>query len=149
MTGEQLNELGAALEILSARSSVLQERADLRKLMDDNEQTECTCDEEDTKRSRLQKKVKSMIETIDQQLEAYDKEAGAKLNLIELTDGKLSAADLKKALAEINHPPPADKVDAIIDKLDIDHDGYVPMSDIEALAEAEGLGVRTLSRVII
>ena len=36
MTTEQLAELGEALSILSAKSSVLKERDELRKLMDEN-----------------------------------------------------------------------------------------------------------------
>lgn len=38
MTSEQLGELGQALSILSAKSSVLQERKDLQKLMEDNKE---------------------------------------------------------------------------------------------------------------
>ena len=36
MTTEQLKELGEALSILSAKSSVLQERDELRSLMEEN-----------------------------------------------------------------------------------------------------------------
>lgn len=40
MTMEQLKELGAALSILSAKSSVLKERDELRSLMEENLQAE-------------------------------------------------------------------------------------------------------------
>lgn len=36
MTSEQVTELGQALEILSAKSSVIKERTELRRLMEDN-----------------------------------------------------------------------------------------------------------------
>jgi hypothetical protein len=40
MTAEQVQELGSALEILSAKSSVIKERTELRKLIEENEKTE-------------------------------------------------------------------------------------------------------------
>lgn len=43
MTGEQLNELADALLVLSAKSSVLKERDELRALMEENLQVEEVC----------------------------------------------------------------------------------------------------------
>lgn len=43
MTTEQVKELGEALSILSAKSSVLQERDELRALMEENTQAEEVC----------------------------------------------------------------------------------------------------------
>lgn len=40
MTTEQVKELGEALSILSAKSSVLKERDELRALMEENSQAE-------------------------------------------------------------------------------------------------------------
>lgn len=40
MTSEQVTELGQALEILSAKSSVLKERTELKRLMDENKEAE-------------------------------------------------------------------------------------------------------------
>lgn len=40
MTQEQLHELGEALSILSAKSSVLKERDELRALIEENSQAE-------------------------------------------------------------------------------------------------------------
>lgn len=40
MTSEQVTELGQALEILSAKSSVMKEREELRKLIDENRKAE-------------------------------------------------------------------------------------------------------------
>jgi LETM1 and EF-hand domain-containing protein 1, mitochondrial len=40
MTAEQLRELGEALSILSAKSSVLKERDELRALMEENMHSE-------------------------------------------------------------------------------------------------------------
>lgn len=40
MTSEQVTELGQALEILSAKSSVIKERTELRKLIDENNKAE-------------------------------------------------------------------------------------------------------------
>ena len=43
MTAEQLNELADALLVLSAKSSVLKERDELRALMEENLQVEEVC----------------------------------------------------------------------------------------------------------
>jgi LETM1 and EF-hand domain-containing protein 1 len=43
MTAEQLNELADALLVLSAKSSVLKERDELRALMEENLQAEEVC----------------------------------------------------------------------------------------------------------
>lgn len=40
MTTEQVTELGQALEILSAKSSVIKERTELRRLMAENSEAE-------------------------------------------------------------------------------------------------------------
>lgn len=40
MTSEQVTELGQALEILSAKSSVMKERTELRKLIEENRTAE-------------------------------------------------------------------------------------------------------------
>lgn len=45
MTTEQVKELSEALSILSARSSVLRERNELRALMEENLQAEEVCSE--------------------------------------------------------------------------------------------------------
>ena len=41
MTTEQLKELAEVLSVLSAKSSVLKERDELRALMEENQQTAC------------------------------------------------------------------------------------------------------------
>ena len=69
MSSEQVNELGSALSILSAKSSVLQEREDLRKLVEGNLQTEASDSAEDSVTAGLAKRVRSMITKIDKQLE--------------------------------------------------------------------------------
>ena len=40
MTAEQVQELGSALEILSAKSSVIKERTELRRLIEENDKAE-------------------------------------------------------------------------------------------------------------
>lgn len=73
LTKEQLNELGSALEILSEKSSFLQERSDLRTLYEDNLKTEAAAKEAgelvDDNTVALGKRVRGMIKKIDQQLE--------------------------------------------------------------------------------
>lgn len=82
MTTEQLGELGDALFILSAKSSVVRERQDLAKLMEETQQTEQKAEQtegetgstEPRKITALEKRIQKMITKIDKQLDAYDKE---------------------------------------------------------------------------
>ena len=54
MTAEQLNELADALLVLSAKSSVLKERDELRALMEENLQVEEVCGQSFCSRTELQ-----------------------------------------------------------------------------------------------
>ena len=54
MTAEQLNELADALLVLSAKSSVLKERDELRALMEENLQVEEVCGQSFLGRTGLQ-----------------------------------------------------------------------------------------------
>jgi len=82
MTVEQLNELGEALLIVSARSSCLKERKDLRALVEENLSTE----EEDPAgpQNALAKKIRNMLTKIDKQLSAYDEKVGSSLQLVQM-----------------------------------------------------------------
>ncbi|KAI0713453.1 LETM1-domain-containing protein [Earliella scabrosa] len=139
MTTEQLKELAEALSILSAKSSVLQERDELRALMEENLQAE-----EDPKSpsGALTKRIRSMLEKIDKQLDAYDSRVGSSLQMISCTpDGRISVEDLEKALAVIKHRPDEEVGHKVIEKLDVDKDGYVELEHVLGLVREEGLGI--------
>ncbi|KAI0654756.1 LETM1-domain-containing protein [Cubamyces menziesii] len=128
MTTEQLKELAEALSILSAKSSVLKERDELRALMEENLQAE-----EDPKSpsGALTKRIRTMLEKIDKQLDAYDARVGSSLQMISCTpDGKISVEDLEKALAVIKHKPDEEVGHIVIEKLDVDKDGYVELEHV-------------------
>lgn len=81
MTTEQLGELGEALSVLSARSSVLKERRELRALMEEN----LAADEDPSAPSDpLAKKIRAMLGNLDKQLEAYDAKVGSSLQIVKL-----------------------------------------------------------------
>lgn len=185
MTNEQLGELGEALSILSAKSSVLHERAELAQLMkemgtseevqsedqpgatdaaaadapgkDDVEETSERSAEETSKAAAqvststnvsaasrsLAKRIKSMLQKIDEQLEEYDRDVGSRMNIIETSpSGKISVDDLEQALRLIKHRPEEEILERLVDKLDVDNDGLVPLKDVVELAQAEsGLGI--------
>lgn len=174
MTNEQLTELGEALSILSAKSSVLKEREELRQLIHEvsnsegasedgasspssssaaaaSESSSSTADAEKSEsssstsstRSSMSKRIKSMLEKIDNQLEEYDRDVGSRMHLIEASHtGKISVDDLEQALRLIKHKPEDEVIEKIVDKLDVDHDGLVPLDDVLELARAEtGLGI--------
>jgi LETM1 and EF-hand domain-containing protein 1, mitochondrial len=138
MTTEQLKELGAALSILSAKSSVLKERSELRALMEENLQAE-----EDPKSpsGALTKRIRTMLTKIDQQIEAYDERVGNSLQMIDCdSQGRISVQDLEKALAVIKHRPDEQVGHKVIQKLDVDKDGFVELEHVVGLVREEGLG---------
>ncbi|KAF7440445.1 hypothetical protein PC9H_000790 [Pleurotus ostreatus] len=139
MTTEQLKELSEALSILSAKSSVLKERDELRALMEENLQAE-----EDPKSpsGALTKRIRSMLTKIDGQLQEYDSRVGSSLQLISADpQGRISVQDLEKALTVIKHKPDDDVGRAVIEKLDVDKDGYVELEHVLGLVREEGLGL--------
>ncbi|KAL4401120.1 LETM1 domain-containing protein Ylh47 [Malassezia pachydermatis] len=142
MTHEQLTELGEALSILSAKSSVLRERQDLQQLMNDlpPEEREDTVEGDDNmpRKKSLYRKIRSMLKRIDKQLEEFDKDVGGRMNLIEASStGKISVSDLEQALRLIKHRPDEEVLHKLVDKLDVDLDGLVPLDDVLELASQE------------
>ncbi|KAH7889264.1 LETM1-like protein-domain-containing protein [Phlebopus sp. FC_14] len=139
MTTEQLKELGEALSIMSAKSSVLKERDELRALMEENLQAE-----EDPKSpsGALTKRIRSMLTKIDSQLQEYDSRVGSSLQMISAdAQGRISVQDLEKALAVIKHRPDDEVGQAVIQKLDVDKDGFVELEHVLGLVKEEGLGI--------
>jgi LETM1 and EF-hand domain-containing protein 1 len=139
MTAEQLNELAESLCILSAKSSVLKERDELRALMEENLQAE-----EDPKSpsGALTKRIRSMLTKIDTQLQEYDSRVGSSLQMISAdAQGRISVQDLEKALAVIKHKPDDEVGQAVIQKLDVDQDGFVELEHVLRLVREEGLGI--------
>ncbi|KAI0781308.1 LETM1-domain-containing protein [Trametes elegans] len=139
MTTEQLKELAEALSVLSAKSSVLKERDELRALMEEN-----LAAEEDPKSpsGALTKRIRTMLGKLDEQLDAYDARVGSKLQMISCTpDGRISVQDLEKALAVIKHKPDEEVGHQVIEKLDVDKDGYVELEHVLGLVREEGLGI--------
>ncbi|TFK76502.1 LETM1-domain-containing protein [Pluteus cervinus] len=138
MTTEQLKELSDVLSICSARSSVLKERGELRILMDENLQAD-----EDPKSpdGALTKRIRTMLTKIDHQLQDYDAKVGNTLQLISADQGRISVQDLETALAVIKHKPDDEVGQAVIQKLDVDQDGYVELEHVLGLVKDEGLGI--------
>jgi LETM1 and EF-hand domain-containing protein 1 len=146
MTKEQLSELAEALNILTAKSSIVKERRELQTLLEDNLLSEavrlvsgCTRDdslqmqeskerpdETDQKTVAVSKRVRSMIKKIDSQLEKYDEKVGSSLNIIHTNaKGQISLKDLETAFRAIKHAPDEEMVEKLGEKLDVDKDGFV------------------------
>jgi hypothetical protein len=82
-----------------------------------------------------------MLTKIDTQLEEYDARVGNSLQMISCDpEGRIPVRDLQTALAVIKHKPDEDVVQNVIDKLDVDKDGYVELEHVLGLAREEGLG---------
>jgi LETM1 and EF-hand domain-containing protein 1 len=156
MTTEQLKELAEALSVVSAQSSVLKERDELRALMEEN----LAADEvrgidtrimlsvlkrvnKDPKSpsGALTKRIRSMLTKIDAQLQAYDSRVGNSLQMISVdSQGRISVEDLEKAIAVIKHKPDEEVGHLVIEKLDADKDGFVELDHLLELVKEEGLG---------
>ena len=145
MTKEQLSELAEALNILTAKSSIVKERRELQTLLEDNMLYEAVShfhaasefelirqeskerpDETDQKTVAVSKRVRSMIKKIDSQLEKYDEKVGSSLNIIHTNaKGQISLKDLETAFRAIKHAPDEEMVEKLGEKLDVDKDGFV------------------------
>jgi len=55
--------------------------------------------------------------------------------------GRISVQDLQKALAVIKHRPDDEVGQAVIQKLDVDKDGFVELEHVLGIAKEEGLGI--------
>ncbi|KAG9318879.1 LETM1-domain-containing protein [Chiua virens] len=139
MTNEQLKELAEALTVMSAKCSVLKERDELRALMEENLQAE-----EDPKSpsGALTKRIRTMLTKLDSQLQAYDARVGSSLQMISAdAHGRISVQDLEKVLSVIKHKPDEEIGQAVIQKLDVDKDGFVEIEHVLGLVREEGLGI--------
>ncbi|WVQ85102.1 hypothetical protein IAT38_007266 [Cryptococcus sp. DSM 104549] len=145
MTKEQLGELAEALSILTAKSSIVKERDELKALLEDNLLSEAESkerQEEDNPSIAVSKRVRSMIKKIDNQLEKYDEKVGSTLNVIQTTpQGQIALDDLKKALKVIKHKPADEMIEGLGKKLDVDSDGFVELDHVLELTQDHGLGI--------
>ena len=90
---------------------VLKERQELEELERLNRETheEAQKDAEEGEKVdktalNVAKRVGSMIEKLDQQLEEFDKSVGARMNIVNVDEhGKISTTELTKALSLIAH----------------------------------------------
>lgn len=146
MTKEQLGELAEALSILSAKSSIVKERDELKQLMEHNitseEESKLHPEGTESPQTSLNKRIRSMIKKIDAQLETYDEKVGSSLNTIQCNQhGQISLADLKNAFQVIKHKPSDETIDAVVKKLDVDQDGFVVLDHVVELTQDIGLGI--------
>lgn len=156
MTTEQLKELSEALSVCSAKSSVIKERDELRELMEENLSAEevihlsllwlnfvniSFVQDPKSPSGALTKRIRSMLTKIDAQLHEYDSRFGSSLQMISADpQGRISVQDLEKALAVIKHRPDDEVGQAVIQKLDVDKDGFVELEHVLGLVREEGLG---------
>lgn len=127
MTEKQLSEIAEALSVLTARSSIMKERDELKSLLEDNLLSEAVSSRDKGRLRKLiifvsqeskerqegasptvavSKRVRAMIKKIDTQLEKYDERVDSSLNVIKTTPlGQIPVEDLKKALKEMKHRP--------------------------------------------
>lgn len=82
-----------------------------------------------------------MLTKIDAQLSDYDDRVGSSLQMISCdSQGRIPVADLEKAIAVIKHKPDEEVGHKVIEKLDVDKDGFVELEHVLGLVKEEGLG---------
>jgi len=82
-----------------------------------------------------------MLTKVDAHLQEYDARVGSSLQMISAdAQGRISVEDLEKALTVIKHRPDDEVIQAVIQKLDVDQDGYVELEHVLGLIREEGLG---------
>lgn len=83
-----------------------------------------------------------MLTKIDTQLEDYDARVGSSLQMISCNpQGLISVDDLQQALSVIKHKPDEDVMENVVQKLDVDKDGFVVLEHVVELVKEEGLGM--------
>lgn len=98
----------------------------------------------------MTKRIRSMLTKIDAQLSDYDERVGSSLQMISCDpQGRISVADLDKALAVIKHKPDEEVGHKVIEKLDVDKDGFVELEHVLGLVKEEGLGALLLAIVCL
>lgn len=91
-----------------------------------------------------------MLNKIDTQLQEYDNRVGSSLQMISAdAQGRISVQDLEKALAVIKHKPDDEVGQAVIQKLDVDRDGFVELEHVLGLVKEEGLGLLRISLTFV
>jgi LETM1 and EF-hand domain-containing protein 1 len=82
-----------------------------------------------------------MLTKVDIQLQEYDSRVGNSLQMFSADpQGRIPVKDLEKALAVIKHKPDDVVGQAVIQKLDVDKDGFVELEHVLGLVREEGLG---------
>lgn len=82
-----------------------------------------------------------MLSKIDEQLSEYDERVGSSLQIVSTDSlGRISVEDLEKALEVMKHKPDESVGQAVIQKLDVDKDGFVELEHVVGLVREEGLG---------
>jgi LETM1 and EF-hand domain-containing protein 1, mitochondrial len=82
-----------------------------------------------------------MLTKVDAQLQEYDARVGNSFQMISAdAQGRISVQDLEIALAVCKHKPDTDVGQAVIQKLDVDKDGFVELEHVLGLVKEEGLG---------
>lgn len=89
----------------------------------------------------LTKRIRTMLTKVDSQLQEYDSRVGNSLQMFSADpQGRIPVKDLEKALAVIKHKPDDIVGQAVIQKLDVDKDGFVELEHVLGLVKEEGLG---------
>ncbi|KAG0354669.1 hypothetical protein BG005_006293, partial [Podila minutissima] len=152
LSKEQLLELREALGIMSSRSAVLEDREKLEELKrhragyKENLSKQKHSSTSSSTRRRLGLRLDAMITRLDMELLEYSTTLAPTLQHLVATErGELSTADIASALRVIKHAPEDAAIAQIVQRLDVDGDGLVLLSQIwdlaDRVAHEEGTGI--------
>ncbi|EOD21372.1 hypothetical protein EMIHUDRAFT_444486 [Emiliania huxleyi CCMP1516] len=141
LSREQVRDIAAAVETLSATSALEGEKKEWQKL--EAERLESATEIEEAKAQgsayiarMLDSRVRVMMDSLRTEIEEADGSIGASLHAIDLDgDGVLSYEELMLALESMNKRkrPHAEQMKQVLEQLDPDSDGKIQLADLRQL----------------
>jgi len=158
---ENLEKTLEFLQVLASDSSLEEEKKNLEKILEKQEELDAEkavssgriikTDDEGTPvsvaaegfepekriRSLLKRKVKSMLDKLEVDVEKTDEEIGNNLKILDLdNDGKISAHELRLAIVKAlkqKEDYSDDKINELIEQLDLDRDGIISLDELDSI----------------
>ncbi|KJE93478.1 leucine zipper-EF-hand containing transmembrane protein 1 [Capsaspora owczarzaki ATCC 30864] len=153
VTAEELQDIREALAVFSTESGLTTEIQDLAELKEERQEYKEDLEQlrtqtlekvkENSASARLGARIESMISNLESEIvatEATLTKARATSKVLhtlvdEDRDGKVSRAEIERALSRLKHAPTPERTARIVQQLDIDRDGFISLDEIMHLAD--------------
>ena len=143
LSREQLRDIAAAVETMSATSALKSERETMVALECARKETRADVESSDSRAVRmLDSRVQTMMDKLRHEVEDVDGAIGVAFRSLDLDgDGVLSQEELLHAMSSINFAkrPRAAQFRALVKELDPDSDGKILISDLQRVVQEMSL----------